>query len=32
MALVEINGVALPIPSSYSVGVMDITNAERNAL
>lgn len=31
MALIEINGVALPTPSEFSVGVMDISKAERNA-
>lgn len=31
MALISINGVALPTPSELSVGIMDITNAERNA-
>lgn len=32
MALVTINGVALPTPSDYQIGVMDITQAERNAM
>lgn len=31
MALLTIGSTALPTPSSYQIGVMDITNAERNA-
>lgn len=31
MALITINGVDLPTPSDYSVGIMDISKAERNA-
>jgi hypothetical protein len=31
MALLQINGVDLDTPSEYSVAVMDITQAERNA-
>jgi hypothetical protein len=31
VALIEINGVAIPTPSEFSVGVMDISKAERNA-
>ena len=31
MAFLEINGVAIPTPSEFSVGVMDISKAERNA-
>jgi hypothetical protein len=31
MALISIGGVALPTPSSFSVGVMDLSKAERNA-
>jgi len=29
--MVKINGVALPTPSEYSVSIMDISKAERNA-
>lgn len=31
MALLEIDGVALPTPSEMTVGTMDISKAERNA-
>lgn len=31
MALISINGVALPAPSELQVGIMDISKAERNA-
>lgn len=31
MALIKINGVAIPTPSDYSVGIQDISKAERNA-
>ncbi len=31
MALLKVNGVDLPTPSEYNFGMMDITNAERNA-
>jgi hypothetical protein len=31
MALVMINGVALPTPTEFQVGIMDISKAERNA-
>lgn len=31
MALLQINGVDLATPSEYSIAVMDITQAERNA-
>lgn len=31
MALISINGVELPTPSDYKVGIMDIVKAERNA-
>jgi hypothetical protein len=31
MALISINGVALPTPSEFQVGIMDISKAERNA-
>ena len=31
MALISINGVALPTPSEFAVGVFDISKAERNA-
>lgn len=31
MALVSIGGVALPTPSDFEVGIMDISKAERNA-
>ncbi len=31
MALIEIGGVDLPTPSDYSVGIMDLSKAERNA-
>lgn len=31
MSLIKINGVDIPTPSSYSVGVQDLSNAERNA-
>lgn len=31
MALITVNGVPLPSPSEYSVGVMDLSKAERNA-
>lgn len=29
--MIQINGVELPAPSGYTVGVMDISQAERNA-
>ena len=32
MALIKINGVAIPTPSSYSANIIDLSNAERNAL
>ena len=31
MALISISGVALPTPSDFQVGYMDISKAERNA-
>lgn len=31
MALIKINGVEIPTPSDYSVGIQDISKAERNA-
>lgn len=31
MALIKINGVEIPTPSDYNVGIQDISNAERNA-
>lgn len=31
MALVSINGVALPTPTEFQVGIQDISKAERNA-
>jgi hypothetical protein len=31
MALIKINGVALPTPTALEVGIMDISKAERNA-
>ena len=31
MSLIKINGVDIPTPSSYSIGVQDLSNAERNA-
>jgi hypothetical protein len=31
LALLTIGGVAMPTPTEYSVGVMDISKAERNA-
>lgn len=31
MALLTVGGVALPTPNEFSVGVMDISKAERNA-
>ncbi|MEG0133410.1 MAG: DUF6711 family protein [Clostridium sp.] len=31
MALIKINGVEIPTPASYSVGIQDISKAERNA-
>lgn len=31
MALITINGVELPAPSKYDIGIMDINKAERNA-
>lgn len=31
MALVSINGVALPTPSEFQVSIMDISKANRNA-
>ena len=29
--MIKVNGVALPTPSDYLVGIMDISKAERNA-
>lgn len=29
--LIKVNGVALPTPSEFQVGIMDISKAERNA-
>lgn len=29
--MIKINNVAMPTPSGYTVGIMDIVNAERNA-
>lgn len=29
--MIKVNGVVLPSPSEYQVGIMDITRAERNA-
>lgn len=31
MSLIKIKGVELPTPSEYSVGIQDISKAERNA-
>jgi hypothetical protein len=31
MALITINGVDLPTPTDFQVGIMDISKAERNA-
>ncbi|MBB6716373.1 DUF6711 family protein [Clostridium gasigenes] len=31
MALININGVNIPTPSDYKIGIMDINKAERNA-
>lgn len=31
MALIKIEGVDIPTPSEYSVGIQDISKAERNA-
>lgn len=31
MSLIAINGVDIPTPSSYSIGIQDLSNAERNA-
>jgi hypothetical protein len=31
MALIKIDGVEIPAPSEYSVGIQDISKAERNA-
>jgi len=31
MALVTVGGVALPTPTDFQVGIMDISKAERNA-
>ena len=31
MALIKISGVAIPTPSDYQPGIMDISKAERNA-
>lgn len=31
MALISINGVALPTPTTLEIGIMDISKAERNA-
>lgn len=30
MALISVNGVDLPTPSEYTVGIMDLSKAERN--
>ncbi|MCM3763441.1 DUF6711 family protein [Neobacillus niacini] len=30
MALISVNGVDLPTPSDYDVGIMDLSKAERN--
>lgn len=32
MALIQINGVDLTTPSEYNLGIMDITESQRNAL
>ena len=29
--MIRINGVTIPTPSDYSVGIMDLSQAERNA-
>lgn len=31
MALISVGGVALPTPTEFQVGIMDISKAERNA-
>ncbi|MEG2291605.1 MAG: DUF6711 family protein [Clostridium sp.] len=31
MELIKINGVEIPTPSTYQIGIQDISNAERNA-
>ena len=31
MALITISGVALPTPTEFQVGIMDVSKAERNA-
>lgn len=31
MALIKINGISLPTPTDFQVGVFDISRAERNA-
>ena len=31
MALIKINGVALPTPTDLQIGIMDLSKAERNA-
>lgn len=31
MSLIVINGVDIPTPSSFSIGIQDLSNAERNA-
>lgn len=31
MSLIKINGVDIPTPTSYSVSIQDLSNAERNA-
>lgn len=31
MALITINGVSIPTPSEYSLGILDISKLERNA-
>lgn len=31
MAIITINGASLPAPSDYSVGIQDLSKAERNA-
>jgi len=31
MALITVSGVALPTPTAFQVGIMDVSKAERNA-
>jgi hypothetical protein len=31
MALITVNGVNIPTPTNYDVGIQDISNAQRNA-